>query len=540
MRAFPLFLAALPFPALADDFALSSDVSTVTLYPQGATITREVPYTIPAGQHQLILTDLPRSTPLASVRVQVLGAKLGSVTARDDFVPPRSTEETAELQGARAEVERLEAALRTAEGEIASIRLEAEAAQARVGFLEKLGEGEGVAELDVTALRDLSSMIGEETLSALRSAHEAERRAEEATLALKDLSKELEDARKALSALVPEEEERAFLAVSVTAEAETEGVLTVTYNTADAGWQPVYDVRLARDTGVMQLERGAYVSQYTGENWENATLTLSTVRPSEQTVPSDVWPWLRRIYESDVQVRGSVQSLEAFADHAEGRVLAEPIAVEEAEASFDGLSVTYIYPGAVSVASGADRVRLALGVLETKANLVAQAVPLSDQTAFLMAEFTNDMGELLLPSAEASFYLDGRFVGQRALQLVAAGAEAEVSFGPIDGLRLTRTVLDRNEGDRGVITKSNEMTEDVRIEVENLTGQVWPVRLIDRVPYSEQEDLEINWQAQPKAAETDLDGKRGVVAWTFDLPAGETQSVKLSHTIEWPDGMFLQ
>lgn len=540
MRTVALFLAVFPFPAFADDYALSSNVSAVTMYPQGATVTREVSYTIPAGQHQLILTDLPRSTPLASVRVQVTGAKMGSVTARNDFVPPRSDEETEALAAARAEVERLEAALRQAEGGIEAIRLEAEAAKARVAFLEKLGEGDGVTELEVSTLRDLSSMIGEETLSALQDAHEAGRRAEEATLALKDLNEELEDARKALAALVPEDEDRAMLAVAVSADTETRGTLTVTYNTRDAGWQPVYDIRLARDTGVLRLERGAYVAQYTGENWENAALTLSTVRPSEQTAPSDVWPWLRRIYESDLQPRSAVQSLEVFADQAEGRVAAEPVAVEEAEANFDGLSVTYAYPGTVSVASGADRVRLALGELETEADLIAQAVPLSDQTAFLMAEFTNDMGELLLPTVEASFYLDGRFVGQRSLQLVAAGAEAELSFGPIDGLRLTRTVLDRNKGDRGVITRSNELTEDVRIEVENLTGEDWPLRLIDRVPYSEQEDLDITWQAQPRPVETDLDGKRGVMAWTFDVPAGGTQTVTLSHTIEWPEGMFLQ
>ncbi len=540
MRAIPLFLAALPIPAFADDFALSSDVSAVTLYPQGATITRVVPYTIPAGQHQLILTDLPLSTPLASVRVQVTGAKMGSVSARNDFIPPRSEEETSELQAARAEVERLEAALRAAQGDIEAIGLEVDAAQARVAFLEKLGEGDGVAELDVTSLRDLSAMIGDETLTALKTAHQAERRAEEATLALKDLTKELDAARQALAALVPEREDKAMLAVSVSSDAETQGTLTVTYNTREASWQPVYDVRLTRETGALSLERGAYVAQYTGENWEDAALTLSTVRPSEQTAPSDVWPWLRRIYEADVQVRGAVQSLEAFADQAEGRVAAEPVAVEQAAASFDGLSVTYTYPGTVSVASGADRVRLALGELETSAELVAQAVPLSDQTAFLMASFTNDMGELILPTAEASFYLDDRFVGQRPMQMVASGGEAELSFGPIDGLRLTRTVLDRNEGGRGVITKSNQFTEDVRIEVENLTGQSWPVRLVDRVPYSEQEDLEITWSASPKPQDTRVDEKRGVMAWSFDLAAGESQSVKLSHTIEWPEGMFIQ
>ena len=157
-----------------------------------------------------------------------------------------------------------------------------------------------------------------------------------------------------------------------------------------------------------------------------------------------------------------------------------------------------------------------------------------------MAAITNDMGELILPTSEASFYLDGRFVGQRYLDLIPAGGEADLSFGPVEGLRLTRRVLDRNEGDRGVITKSNELTEEVRIEVENLTGESWPVRLLDRVPYSEQEDLEITWTAQPRPTEEDVDGKRGVLAWTVEIAPGATQEIALSHRIEWPEGMQLR
>jgi len=40
--------------------------------------------------------------------------------------------------------------------------------------------------------------------------------------------------------------------------------------------------------------------------------------------------------------------------------------------------------------------------------------------------------------------------------------------------------------------------------------------------------------------ETDIDGRRGVLAWEFDLPAGETRTVALDHTLKWPEGMILQ
>ncbi len=545
MRILVLMLACCPAALFAEDIALTSDVSAVTLYPGGATITRDVPFTASAGAHQLILTDLPSSTPLESVRVQVGGAVMGSLTTRSEFVPPRTAKASADIEAAKAKVESGEADLRAAFGQVQAIRLEVEAAQARVRFLSELGDSDTITELGVDALRDLAGMIGEETLNALRAAHDADLRADEAERNLKDLKEALEHARQTLAALVPEVENRAMLAIAINAATKTEGRVEITYNINDAGWLPVYDLKLDREASALTIERGAFVGQSTGENWSNVALTLSTVRPSEQSAPGEVWPWLRRIYDPKPQMTKSLVRSEADSG-AYGEALAEPvmedafIAPQQASADFDGLAVTYTYPGTVSVASNADHVRLALGSLTTDVDLRARAVPLADSTAFLMASFTNDMDELILPTSEAMLYLDGRFIGKSYLDLIASGAEAELSFGPIDGIRLTRTVLDRNEGDRGIISRSNEMTEQVRIDVQNLTGESWPIELRDRVPYSEQEDLEITWSATPMPTAEDVDDKRGVLAWSFDLPAGESRRIELSHGIEWPDGMALQ
>lgn len=539
MRALCLSLMLVAPPALAEDIALGSRVSAVTLYPQGATVTREVPFAAPEGAHDLILADLPRGTPLASVRVSVEGARMGGVTTRRDFVPPRDTVESAELQAARAEVERLEEALRSARAEIEDIRLEADAARARLVFLDRIGQGDGVAALEIDRLRALSRMIGSETLDARQAALEATRRAEAATRALADQEAALQDARKALAALVPEQEARAMLAVAITAETATEGRMTVTYTIPDAGWQPLYDLHLARDSGALRIERGALVRQSTGENWQEVALSLSTARPSEQTQPGRIWPWVPRVVDPE-EVRPLVRQKGGEAVMSLAAPMAEMADAVTAEADFDGLSVTYRYPAPVDVATGADHVRLMLGTLEAEAEIVAQAVPMVDQTAYVMADFTNETGEILLPTPEARFYLDGRYVGQRGLDLIAAGDDAKLSFGPVDGLRLSRILRDRNEGDRGLIRKSNEMSETVMIEVENLTDTAWPLRVLDRVPVSEQEDLEITWSATPEPTGEDVDDMRGILTWEFDLPAGDTQTIRLDTAMQWPEGKVLR
>lgn len=543
MRVAVILFGLLPGMLWAGDVPLASRVTAVALYPQGATVTREASFDLPAGRHELILADLPRTTPLASVRVAVAGVAMGSVTVRDAYVPPRDGATDAALEAARAEVDRLEAALRDGEARVAEIELEAAAADARVAFLRQIGEGEGVAGLDVGTLRDLSGMIGEEVLAALRAGHEAERRADAADRGLEALREDLAAARQALKALVPETEARAMLAVAVTAAEAVQGRVTVSYVTDRAGWLPVYDLKLDRGQGRLEIGRGAFLRQATGENWRDVELTLSTRRPAEQSAPSDIWPWLRRIVDPREEAgKALVRPGAEAADlgvQSEEPVFAAP-APETAHAAFDGLSVTYSHPAPVSVATGADRVRLDLGTRATGADMVAQAVPLGDSHAYLMARITNDTGEPILPTGEARFYLDGHFVGQRPLAALPAGAETALAFGPVEGLRLTRIVPARSEGDRGLLSKTTALSETVTIEVENLTGESWPLRVLDRVPFSEQDDLRIAWQAEPHPVEQDVDGRRGVLAWEFDLPAGESRAIRLSHDLRWPEGMVLR
>lgn len=539
MRALTLLFAlALSGALWADDVPLTSEVSAVTLYPQGATIHREVPFTVPEGQHDLILLDLPRQTDLKSVRVTVTGAQMGGVTTRRDFVPPQDAEQSQAIEAAEAEVERRETALRDARADIARTRLAVDAAEAQVAFLSQLEQGDGITSQDVATLRDLAQMIGTQTLAAREAAHDAKAEAKAAERDLKDLKEALKKARRKLAALVPEKTDRAMLAVSVTAGAQADGTLSVTYQTRRAGWEPVYDMTLTRDTGALKIERGAYVHQKTGENWRDVALTLSTVRPSGRTAPGDLPPLLRRIGDPLPVMRKNAAG--ASAPQADNMVVAEAApAPVTAEAEFDGLAVTYSYAPPVSVASGADALRVALGTLETQAEIEARAVPLRDDTAFLMASFTNDMGELILPG-ETNLYLGGTFVGQINGELIAAGGEAELSFGPIDGLRLTRRTLDREEGDSGLISKSSDLSETAKIEVENLTDRAWPLRVLDRVPYSEQEKLEIDWQADPRPSEVDVDDRHGILAWDMKIEPGARRTITLEHQLQWPEGKVLR
>jgi hypothetical protein len=80
----------------------------------------------------------------------------------------------------------------------------------------------------------------------------------------------------------------------------------------------------------------------------------------------------------------------------------------------------------------------------------------------------------------------------------------------------------------------------VEIAVENLTGEAWPLVVLDRVPVSEQDDLRITWSARPMPDETDVNARRGILAWRLDLDAGTRRTITLETRMSWPDGKVLR
>lgn len=538
-----LFLCLMPFAAQADMIETSAPVSEVLLFNAGAAVTRQANFTAPAGSHTIIIPGLPLETDPMTLRVSAPdGVTLGAIGLADGRLPATEGAKRPEVEAAETEVKRLEDILRGKEAEVAAIRARAEAASAQIEVLKGVGQAQvaaGAATASLDQIRALNAMVGEEILAARKAALAAETEAQLAERALDPDRLALEAARQALAALTTEDDDSSTLSVEVLAG--TEGPVTLTINTvtSNAAWAPIYDARLSRQGGAgLTLDRGVMVSQTTGEDWRDAKLTLSTAHFGEGTVAGTLWPNLRRI-ETETERDSRMTGSDLYMAEASPIVAEADMSGNGMAAVFVGMTVTYQYPTPVTIRTDVDALRLPLDRLTLTPEIRADAVPARDVTAYLTAEFTNDSGEVILPGP-VTLYHDGALVGQADMGLIAAGDKATLGFGTIDGLRLTRTVPDRMEGQGGIITTTNEQTEAAILKVENLTGEDWALRVTDQVPYSEQEDLVIAYSAEPAPTAVDVEGQRGILNWDFTLKAGATQEIRLQHSLKWPDGMVLQ
>lgn len=544
MRLAALLLSVTPSFAFADTIIARITPTDVTVFTQGAKVTRKGKIELPAGLHDIVIPDLrPNAGGTQTPEVAIKGATLISETWENNNQTPLPEPNTSAYLSAKADLTAAENAVTALNDQITTTLLEKSAAATKIEFLKSLASSERLPE-GIDSLRDLSRMISQETLSAQTTIQQAEITARKLDEDRPDLIKAVVAAQRMVDALLPPSNAFARLVLTVSVPEAITSDLELSYVINEAAWQPVYDLRLSTgDTPTLAVERGALISQQSGERWDNVNLTLSTIAPREHPEPWEISVRKLQISEPVVLERSALRATsQADFKSTSEPVLAAPIILEEAQSPFADLSgtdVQYNFDFPVSVDSTQAFNRIALETLNFEAEIEARAIPLNNQTAFRMVSFTNDSGERMLP-AQANLYVDDRLIAETQFDQIVPGAETEIGFGPIHGLRLSRTILDRNEGDRGIISRSNQNTQTVRIDVENLTDRAWPVTLIDRVPFTEQEDLNIDWSTTPRPDATNYKDQRGILRWDLDVAAGSTQSVTLDTTITWPEGMELR
>lgn len=540
MRHFLPLALLLATPLRAEVFTLEAPVHAVTLHPDGAAVQRLLTVDLPPGTHELRVIGLPAGLDGGTLSLHPgPGLRLGSTSLFADRQPPGTAKRPPEVEAAEAEVKSRQAALRAKDAEIAQIRAGAEAARAEAAAIQALAGG-AEGPLDPGSLQALANAAGAGTKAALERAAAAEAEAREAEVAREDLVKDLEKAEAAFAALSPPREAGAVLTLAVESQGGA-GAITLETLTAEAAWAPSYDLNLVTEgPPALDLTRALRLWQNSGEDWRDVELTLSTGAALRDNSARRLYPRLAEIL--DAGPLGPALNMEG--EGGPVVVVDEPAsAVETGEFDFprmrpQGLVMTYVYPKPITLLAGAGETQLPLDQLSLTPEVFALAIPLNDENAYVTAKVTNTGGELLLPGP-ARFYRDGALIGSGDLPLWPQGVEQELGFGPLESLMLSRKIPDRSEGDSGFFSSDTEQREEVQITAENHGSRAWPLRLRDRVPYSEQDDLEITYEATPPETTRDLDGVRGILEWQMDLAPAAKAEIVLRTTLRWPEGMVL-
>ncbi|MBI1202989.1 MAG: mucoidy inhibitor MuiA family protein [Rhodopseudomonas sp.] len=530
--------AGLPVLAQAAEIETQSSIDSVTVYPDGATVTRIIKVNLTAGDNTLLARDLPLSLDSSSLRVEGQGGApltIGAIDAR----PPRP-QPPANLPEIDKRIEALRDQRGALDGAIA-------AATARRKFAERFAEASPAGIGDKGEARPLSewrsafAAVGEEVAAADGAVREAR-------IKQRDIDRELarlEVERRAKPSRKLE------LRVDLKAATAAPATLRVTYTVRGARWMPLYDARL--DTGArdrkpaLELIRRAEIVQATGEDWDNVALSVSTVRTGTGGDAPELRPLVVHYPApppppvSASRPLATLQRDAVMAAAPAARFKSEAAALSfesarEQEAALDtgGYQVVFHVPGRTSIAAqqGAKTVRLATATVAPA--LIVHAVPSLDQTAFLEADFKNADEAALLPG-RVSLYRDGIYVGRTTVTLTPTGDTVRLGFGADDKVRITHTVVRKVTGTAGIIGSSKTDEREFKTGIRNGHDVPIKVAIEDRMPVSEAGDIAVEMLpvTTPPTAR-DWRDRRGVLQWAFDIAPGEARDIKFGWRVSWP------
>ncbi|WP_157994806.1 DUF4139 domain-containing protein [Paracoccus tegillarcae] len=518
--------------ALADRIDLNAPASSATVYPDGASVTRIVEFSAPAGQHQLVIPDMPAGTDPAALRIKAEDVTLGSVELQSARNLPDHATQPPAITAAQASLREAHDAVRQFDRSQQALATRAEALRQRAQITRDLLQGD--SRLPADEIPETVERMGALIEDLLAQADEQDHQIAMREPDRQPLLEAIDRAEAELAALREDSSNHETLILTVEATGQP-AQIAITGFTNAAGWQPDYELRLDRQADSLTMQRGVTVWQSSGEDWSDVQLTLSTARPQSRTDPTHVPSWMPRFGRPDATEDMVMAEEFSAADAQRGANLemaAAPIGA--AKMSRMGITVVYDYPGRVTVRDQADSLRLTLDEKQLTPDVMAEAAPRYDDSAYLIAESVNATGEPILPGA-VTLYADGALVGRSQIGLVADGDKLRFGFGPIDGLRAEIRLPEEIAGEDGFIRRSNTMHETATLIVENLTDEEWPLRVVDRIPVSRQEDLRIEWSAEPEPTATDPDGRRGVLYWESPIAPGQTQEIVLTTDLRWPD-----
>lgn len=530
-----------PVVAMADQFTVKSDVSAVTLYPSGGRITRTATLSLPAGNHELHFLDIPtrhQGEMVAGLETKVSNATLGPIKMRSHLLTKSQALQSDAAQAANAQLEDLRDQLSQKKRAISAIELEVTAAQDTLAFLQGLSGG-----TDATAeeLAATAQMIREQSLAARLAQQDASARAEDAHDTLETLLDAMHEAEANLEKIIGTAAYRQAVTLTVSLDEAAEVDVSFAYDTAAAQWLPSYAAHLDTVEDTLRIDRQMKASQDTGEVWHDIDLSFATERPDRRVAPYYLPEYIRRTFEVREQPTLRKSSVMVAPDLMESEAPMMDLAVSSFAAPVSyGLNLTFEYGAPASLNSGGDEaVEFALAPIALSPEVFLRAVPQLEETAYLIVKDTNDSGAVLLPG-EVQLFRDGAFVGTGNIGTIVDGGDLELAFGSVDGVQIQQLIVQRNAGDRGVISRKSQSEDKTRFVVENLTSRAWQIEVIGRKSVSEQEDLVIDWTALPAPDRQDVDGRRGIVAWDIDLQAGASWDATLTEELRWPEGWHLQ
>jgi hypothetical protein len=170
-----------------------------------------------------------------------------------------------------------------------------------------------------------------------------------------------------------------------------------------------------------------------------------------------------------------------------------------------------------------------MAVYQIPANFQYFCIPKIDKDAFLIANITNWEKYNLL-EGEANLFFEDTYVGKTLLDVRYASDTMQISLGRDRNVNVIRENI-KDFTTKQFIGSKKEETKAWKTSVRNNKSQAINMVVIDQVPVSKLEEIEVEVQS---VSEAKYDTENGEIKWNFSLQPNEKKELELKYSVKYP------
>ncbi len=503
---------------------VQTKIDSVIVFSDRAVIVRKADILL-TGSEQLKFSDLSGMIDDNTVRIKAEGLKIGEVQVQRGYVDKPS-----------GRVKELKDSIQILEDKITSLNNDSKVLDAKEAFLNsiKLGSPEMLnkelysGKIAPETWRDALSFIAEELTRVKTRQIEIDHQKQEVNKRLDALRKELSDIQSII-------DNRKEILVETSANESGTYPIELSYVIPYAvSWAPYYELRADPSTGNVEIDYFAKISQRTAEDWNQVKIILSTATPALAGIAPEPYPWYVSIEE--IRPMTATMSMESKASYAPGDRGFEKAEIEVPRIE-TGISLQYVIPGRISLASGEPAKKLVLYQGKIPAEFEFYALPKVQEIAYLKGKLKNSTDYVFL-AGEANTYVGGEFTGKTQIMTIAPEESTEISFGTDERVKIKHELVKTMASSSGFLSKKEKKEFVYKTTIENFHSREINIKLVEQIPVSQNKEIEVKvTKIEPTGYDENKD--LGTYTWQPKLASSQKFVVNMNYYVEYPKGKIV-
>ncbi|XP_066914038.1 protein F37C4.5-like isoform X3 [Clytia hemisphaerica] len=561
-------------------------VKNVTVFVDRAEVNRIVDLNLQQGNVEVLLKDLPDCMDQDSMRVSCFGeATIVEVAYQEKAVKENGddcddseqikSKTEAEKKNIKGSIKTLEANKAKHEQRIEVINKEKLLLQNYADCISSKKEDKVGDVLEKKSIENMLNFLAIYEERSTRIHNEFS----DLTQKIEEIVKEIGILKQNLVKLEPKTQKTNMqrnVSILLEVKEESNVNLVASYVVSRASWRPFYDVRAFNKDSSVQILYFGMIRQNTGEDWEDAKLSLSTALPSVGGSPPSLKPQLLKV--ATVLTAKSAKSFRskklryaapaprsnAFAmDQYDPTIedsfelercsSARESALPSAEATENLTSTNFDILRPSTIESDDVEHKVSICQLDFSPEFEYLAIPKSVAHAFLKIKVKNDSNYALL-AGDANVFLDNNFLTKTTLSAVSPMEEFDIALGVDPSVKVTYKPVKKFQQRTGMISKADLFNFHQVIEIKNTKSLPVKIKVTDQCPWSTNDKIKITLQDPdikfPKGNSSDtsiikngnasLYTNNNTIEWELEVPSSETKTINLKYQVEHPIGVRIE